>query len=42
MVYNENKTNLEGMETINEIQNTFLKKNTNFTSFKIKFNFSNE
>jgi hypothetical protein len=26
MVYNENKTNLEGMETTNEIQNTFLKK----------------
>ncbi len=42
MVYNKNKTNLEGMETINEIQNTFLEKNKNFTSFKIKFNFSNE
>ncbi len=42
MKQNENKTNLEGMETRNKIQKYFPEKNKNFSSFKIKFNFSNE
>ncbi len=41
MKQNEKKTNLEGMETINKIQKYFPEKK-NFSSFKTKFNFSNE